>query len=222
MDTLRAPPSEAGFSEAGTVYTSASRAIDQAWGGTDWSAVLRSLAVPSGDDGTPQVRTRTRTRTHSCGQGALGSPSPLHLHRERVRRVLRAASVVAELTRTSKQPRTTPAEPRPWRQRREIHMHMWAGRSQVQLKDVVKVLAMAEAALKAKSVAAERKAFVAATHAYEQGAAVQSMVHACNQQGHGDLVACMEQVRWGTLSARESGAASPVLSELSHLVPDQP
>jgi hypothetical protein len=62
MDALariaEAAPSEAGaLSESGTMYTSASRAIDQAWGGTDWSSVLRSLAVPSADDGTPQVRT---------------------------------------------------------------------------------------------------------------------------------------------------------------------
>lgn len=73
-----------------------------------------------------------------------------------------------------------------------------AGRAQVQLKDVVKVLAMAEAALKAKSVAAERKAFVAATHAYEQGAALQAMTHACVQHGQGELAKCMEQVRVGT------------------------
>jgi hypothetical protein len=76
------------------------------------------------------------------------------------------------------------------------------GEAQVQLKDVVKVLAMAEAALKAKSVAAERKAFVAATHAYEQGAALQAMAHSCVQHGQGDLAKCMEQVRVGTRCAR--------------------
>lgn len=55
--------------------------------------------------------------------------------------------------------------------------------AQVPLSDVVKVLAMSEAALKAKSISAERKAFLAASHAYEKGAELQKQAAALAQNG---------------------------------------